>query len=50
MGFVDNWNEKVAASPVGWWFRLDGSGHVRFTLPPPHATSSLPLGKLEVVN
>lgn len=29
MGFVDNWNSKVATSPVGWWFRLDGSGHVR---------------------
>ncbi|SPO06404.1 probable permeases [Cephalotrichum gorgonifer] len=27
MGFIDNWNAKIAASPVGRWFRLDGSGH-----------------------
>ncbi|KAK1763820.1 permease family-domain-containing protein [Phialemonium atrogriseum] len=27
MGIVRNINLKVAASPVGRWFRLDGSGH-----------------------
>ncbi|KAK5999093.1 Efflux pump notK' [Cladobotryum mycophilum] len=27
MGWIQNTNAKVAASPVGWWFRLDGSGH-----------------------
>ncbi|KAH6607113.1 nucleoside transporter [Trichoderma cornu-damae] len=27
MGWMDNVNKKVAASPVGRWFRLEGSGH-----------------------
>ncbi|KAL7938432.1 permease family domain-containing protein [Trichoderma chlorosporum] len=27
MGWMDNVNKKVAASPVGWWFRLEGCGH-----------------------
>ncbi|EHK22756.1 uncharacterized protein TRIVIDRAFT_53960 [Trichoderma virens Gv29-8] len=27
MGWMDNINKKVAASPVGWWFRLEGCGH-----------------------
>ncbi|KOS19575.1 putative xanthine/uracil permease [Escovopsis weberi] len=27
MGWIENTNARVAASPVGWWFRLDGSGH-----------------------
>lgn len=27
MGFIHNANLKVAKSPVGRWFRLDGSGH-----------------------
>ncbi|PKS12981.1 hypothetical protein jhhlp_000322 [Lomentospora prolificans] len=27
MGFIDNINTKVAQSPVGRWFRLEGSGH-----------------------
>ncbi|KAJ6442293.1 nucleoside transporter [Purpureocillium lavendulum] len=29
MGIIDTINVKVAASPVGRWFRLDGSGHPR---------------------
>jgi len=28
MGIIHTINVKVAASPVGRWFRLDGSGHV----------------------
>ncbi|KND92521.1 putative xanthine/uracil permease [Tolypocladium ophioglossoides CBS 100239] len=27
MGFIHNTNVRVAKSPVGRWFRLDGSGH-----------------------
>ncbi|KAI1370696.1 hypothetical protein F4677DRAFT_451098 [Hypoxylon crocopeplum] len=27
MGWVHDVNAKVAKSPVGWWFHLDGSGH-----------------------
>ncbi|ORY67728.1 inner membrane protein yicO [Pseudomassariella vexata] len=27
MGFVHNTNAKIATSPIGRWFRLDGSGH-----------------------
>ncbi|KAM5347172.1 hypothetical protein ACJ41O_010177 [Fusarium nematophilum] len=29
MGWVENTNRKIAASPVGRWFQLDGSGHPR---------------------
>ena len=29
MGWIHTVNLKVAKSPVGRWFRLDGSGHVR---------------------
>jgi AGZA family xanthine/uracil permease-like MFS transporter len=29
MGFIENTNRKVAASPVGRWFRLEGSGHIK---------------------
>ncbi|ODA84149.1 hypothetical protein RJ55_02667 [Drechmeria coniospora] len=29
MGWADTVNAKVAASPVGYWFHLDGSGHPR---------------------
>lgn len=32
MGWVQNVNAKVATSVVGKWFRLDGSGHVSFSL------------------
>lgn len=28
MGWMDTVNVKVARSPVGRWFRLEGSGHV----------------------
>jgi AGZA family xanthine/uracil permease-like MFS transporter len=31
MTWVHNVNLKVARSPVGKYFRLDGSGHVRST-------------------
>lgn len=47
MGFLENWNSKVATSPVGWWFRLDGSGHVRFVPLPHHprdGSDSAPVG------
>ncbi|KAL6874601.1 hypothetical protein HDV57DRAFT_519741 [Trichoderma longibrachiatum] len=27
MKWTERINKKVATSPVGWWFRLDGSGH-----------------------
>ncbi|KAJ4412970.1 hypothetical protein N0V85_003611 [Neurospora sp. IMI 360204] len=27
--WVDSFNRKVATSKVGWWFKLDGSGHPR---------------------
>ncbi|KAK3367172.1 permease family-domain-containing protein [Lasiosphaeria ovina] len=27
MGWIHNTNQKIASSKVGWWFRLDGSGH-----------------------
>lgn len=42
MGFIENTNRKVAASPVGRWFRLEGSGHVshREPLLRPSVTSS----------
>ncbi|KAJ4191047.1 Hypothetical protein NCS54_00444100 [Fusarium falciforme] len=29
MGWMENTNRKIAASPVGRWFQLDGSGHPR---------------------
>jgi hypothetical protein len=28
MGFLRSFDNAVAASPVGWFFRLEGSGHV----------------------
>ena len=28
MGWIENLNARVAKSPVGRWFKLDGSGHV----------------------
>jgi hypothetical protein len=28
MGWMENANHKIAASAVGRWFQLDGSGHV----------------------
>lgn len=28
MGWIENANRRIATSPVGWWFKLDGSGHV----------------------
>ncbi|KAF4975714.1 hypothetical protein FZEAL_7531 [Fusarium zealandicum] len=29
MGWMENTNRKIAASPVGRWFQLEGSGHPR---------------------
>jgi AGZA family xanthine/uracil permease-like MFS transporter len=34
MGWVHNTNAKIAAGPVGRWFRLEGSGHVCLEVPP----------------
>jgi len=31
MTFISTINDKVASSRVGYWFRLDGSGHVSDT-------------------
>jgi hypothetical protein len=28
MGFWKAFDDAIAASPVGWFFRLEGSGHV----------------------
>jgi hypothetical protein len=28
MGWMDKTNRKIAASAVGRWFQLEGSGHV----------------------
>ena len=48
MGWMDGVNEKIAASVVGRWFRLEGSGHVSTKdpgiragalKPVPHSTS-----------
>lgn len=32
MGWMENANHKIAASAVGRWFQLDGSGHVSHQL------------------
>ncbi|KAK6208782.1 mfs agza xanthine uracil permease [Colletotrichum tabaci] len=29
MRFIETWNAKIAAGPVGRWFQLEGSGHPR---------------------
>ncbi len=42
MGWIQTVNQKVAVSPVGRWFKLEGSGHVRDT--PTHSLSALVSG------
>jgi hypothetical protein len=39
MGFLRSFDNAVAASPVGWFFRLEGSGHVS-------ALNELPEGRV----
>jgi hypothetical protein len=37
MGWIENTNRRIATSPVGRWFKLEGCGHVSPAPPVPDA-------------